>query len=74
MPAQDPDGLAARLILLLRDQHLARRLASGARRRVREHFGLDRMVKSYRDLYESALLKVILFKWCLWQTAELLSA
>jgi len=74
VPAQDPDGLAARLILLLRDQHLARRLASGARRRVREHFGLDRMVKSYRDLYESALLKVILFKWCLWQTAELLSA
>jgi len=55
VPVGDPEQLGAALAALLADP--ARRQAWGqaARRRVEAHFSLDRMVKSYEQLYDQLL-------------------
>jgi glycosyltransferase involved in cell wall biosynthesis len=51
----EPEPLAAALIELLEHPTLAARLGAAGRRRVREHFTLDRMVAETEALYEEVL-------------------
>jgi len=51
VPPRDPGGLAAALILLLRDQDLAGKLGERARRDIPSAFALERMVRETEALY-----------------------
>jgi glycosyltransferase involved in cell wall biosynthesis len=51
VPPDDPQALAAAVERLLRDTALARRLAMAARRRAREQFGRDAMVRRFEAFY-----------------------
>ncbi len=55
VPPADPDGLASKLVVLLRDPSLARQFGENGRRRIHEHFALERMVRDYERLYEQNL-------------------
>ncbi len=55
VPPADPAALARKIIGLLENRHLAGEIAEGGKRRVREHFSLDCMVRNYVALYEEAL-------------------
>lgn len=54
VPSNEPERMAEKLILLLRDRTLARQLGASGQQRVYEKFSLERMVHSYRRLYEAA--------------------
>jgi len=58
VPPEDPAALAAALDRLLGDPTLARRFGESGARRVSEHFGADRMVAAYVDLYREILAEV----------------
>jgi glycosyltransferase involved in cell wall biosynthesis len=51
VPPRDPGGLAAALILLLRDRDLAGQLGERARRDIPSAFALERMVRETEALY-----------------------
>jgi glycosyltransferase involved in cell wall biosynthesis len=51
VPAQDPASLAAALIRLYREPGLAGRLGRAGRKRVEDHFDLNRMIREYEALY-----------------------
>lgn len=51
-PAGDFNGLAAHLLSLRQQPELRARLSRQARRRVREEFSIDSMVRSYQEVYE----------------------
>jgi sugar transferase (PEP-CTERM/EpsH1 system associated) len=51
-PAGDFNRLADQLFLLRQQPDLRARLSQQARRRVREEFSIDSMVRSYREVYE----------------------
>jgi len=51
VPPRDPGGLAAALILLLRDRDLAGKLGERARRDIPSAFALERMVRETEALY-----------------------
>jgi glycosyltransferase involved in cell wall biosynthesis len=51
VPARDPSALAAALATLTLDSARRSRLSGGARARVEASFTLDRMVRSYADIY-----------------------
>ncbi|MEQ8763814.1 MAG: glycosyltransferase [Planctomycetota bacterium] len=50
VPHSDPERLAASLSDMLRDPARAREMGRAGRRRVVEHFSIERMVKSYEEL------------------------
>ena len=52
VPPGDPSALAAAVRLLADDPELAGRMGEAGRRRVREHFGVERMLAELQDLYE----------------------
>jgi glycosyltransferase involved in cell wall biosynthesis len=54
VPPRDPGGLAAALILLLRDRDLAGKLGERARRDIPSAFALERMVRETEALYLEA--------------------
>jgi glycosyltransferase involved in cell wall biosynthesis len=54
-PAGDTDGLAERLERLARDPELRRRMGAAGAERVRERFGVDRMVEEVEALYRRDL-------------------
>jgi glycosyltransferase involved in cell wall biosynthesis len=54
VPARRPDAIAAALSELAADEALRKQLGAAARKRVEEHFTLDRMVREYRDAYFKA--------------------
>jgi len=54
VPAGDPAALAERLAALARDPDLRHRLGQAARRRVLEHFSLERMVREHEAVLEEA--------------------
>lgn len=54
-PPDDPDALAGRLALLLKDQHLRRRLGAAAREAATAGFGIHRVATKYLDLYRELL-------------------
>ncbi len=53
VPARSPAPLAEALVALLHDQDGARRLGIAGRRRVVDHFTIDRMVDRYAAVYRS---------------------
>jgi L-malate glycosyltransferase len=57
VPPQDPAALAKAIDELLSEPDRARRLGQAGRRRVAEHFSLERMVKDTERLYESLLTR-----------------
>jgi len=52
VPARDPEILAERIVRLLRDESLRRRMGEEGRRRVEEEFTIERMVEETESLYE----------------------
>jgi glycosyltransferase involved in cell wall biosynthesis len=57
VPPGDPVALARTIDLLSADRALARQLGSRGRQRVRECFGVDRMVDRTLEVYQSALVR-----------------
>ena len=53
VPPRSPESLAAVLLDLIADRPSAEALGRAARRLMTEHFGLERMVARYEDLYAS---------------------
>jgi glycosyltransferase involved in cell wall biosynthesis len=52
VPPRNPEALAEALLRLLRDPACARRMGEAGRARVREEFSLEKMVRSYENLYD----------------------
>src|SRR5438132_464686 len=50
-----PAGLATRLLSLLSDKVHAQQLGQNGRKRVQEHFSLQRMITQYQELYTQYL-------------------
>ena len=57
VPAADPEAMAGALVDYLHDPALAQRHGSAGRQAVLQRFGLDRMVESYRSLYDDLLAR-----------------
>jgi glycosyltransferase involved in cell wall biosynthesis len=55
VPPNDPPALAEALLSLLRSPETARRLGAEGRRRVEEHFTVERMVAETEAVYEALL-------------------
>lgn len=55
VPPQDSAALAAAIVPILEDPHLAARLGHAAHRRVVEHFSLEQMVRATERLYLARL-------------------
>jgi glycosyltransferase involved in cell wall biosynthesis len=53
VPPDDPTALAGAIDRLLTDRALAGRLGAAARRRARERYGREAMVRRFQDFYES---------------------
>ena len=54
VPPRDPERLAGALERVLTDHDLARTIGLGGRRRIEEHFSLERMVEAKEELYLAA--------------------
>ncbi len=57
VPPKDPDKMAEKIINLLQNKELARRMGETGRKRMAEKFSLDRMVSEYKQLYEECLAR-----------------
>lgn len=57
VPARDPEALADKVCLLLRDRALAKKMGGDGRRRVESLFSQERMVREYERLYLSLVEK-----------------
>ncbi|MBF8258821.1 MAG: hypothetical protein HW377_1195 [Actinobacteria bacterium] len=55
VPPRDPSTLSAAILSLLRDPERARAMGEAGRRRVVEHFSLEKMVREIESLYDSLL-------------------
>ncbi len=53
MPALDSNAIAEAIAVLAADPVRRDRLAEAGRRRVEEHFSIDRMIADYRSIYDS---------------------
>jgi glycosyltransferase involved in cell wall biosynthesis len=51
VPPKDPQAMAEKILVLLRDPALAQKMGQAGRRRVEEHFSLERMVEEYEKVY-----------------------
>jgi glycosyltransferase involved in cell wall biosynthesis len=51
IPPADPDALAEKILILLKDQTLRTRMGAAARRRIETHFTLSQMIKKIEALY-----------------------
>jgi len=58
VPAKDHEAMAQRIIDLLQDESLRRRMGEAALRRARERFTVERMVKGTIDVYEQLRVSV----------------
>ncbi len=54
-PSRDPEGLAGRIVEVLRDPSRARAMAAAARAKVRAAYSLERTAAAYADLYQELL-------------------
>jgi glycosyltransferase involved in cell wall biosynthesis len=52
VPPKDPQAFASRVIALLQDSALRRRMGEAGRRRIEEHFRMDKTASEYLKLYE----------------------
>ena len=55
VPARDPVSLSEKIISLLRDEGLAKRMGEAGRLRVEKEFSLGLMIQRYQQLYENCL-------------------
>ena len=55
VPPRNPEALAEAVLRLLRDPARAQRMGEAGRARVQVEFSLERMVRSYQDLYDELL-------------------
>lgn len=55
VPSGDPQGLANAIIYLLKNHEQAKRMGMSGQEMVRQHFSLEKMIKSYENLYLSLL-------------------
>jgi glycosyltransferase involved in cell wall biosynthesis len=55
VPPRDPEKMAARILDLLNDDALRNRMGEQGRKKVRENFGIERMVKQVEQVYLSVL-------------------
>jgi len=55
VPSDDHEALAERIVELLRDEDLRRRMGEAGRRRVEEHFSIPRMIADITRVYEDVL-------------------
>lgn len=55
VPARDAVSLRAAMIRVLGDESLRRRLEQGARRRILEHYSIEREVQQHEELYRRVL-------------------
>jgi glycosyltransferase involved in cell wall biosynthesis len=51
IPPADPDALAEKILILLKDQALRMRMGAAARKRIETHFTLSQMIKKIEALY-----------------------
>jgi len=51
VPSRDPRALAEKILILIRNPDLRRRMGQAARERVAKHFSLEQMVQKTQDLY-----------------------
>jgi len=52
VPPKNPEALADKILLLLRDPQMASNIGQAGRKRVEVTFGLDQMVREYQSLYD----------------------
>jgi sugar transferase (PEP-CTERM/EpsH1 system associated) len=52
VPPRNPEALADRILLLLRDPQTAAKFGQAGRKRVEENFGVEQMIRKYQSLYE----------------------
>jgi glycosyltransferase involved in cell wall biosynthesis len=57
VPPKNPEALARAICRLLLNGEEARRMGEKGRKRVKEHFSLEKMVKEYEDVYDSLMSK-----------------
>jgi len=57
VPPRDPEALADRILTLLKDENLRKRMGAAGRRRVEEKFTIEKMVSETESLYEELLVK-----------------
>jgi len=55
VPSAEPEKLAQKIILLIKDEKLRRKMGREGKKRVREKFSLERMIKNYEELYSLIL-------------------
>lgn len=55
VPSAEPEKLAEKMVLLLKDENLRREMGEEGKNRVKEKFSLERMAKNYEELYSSIL-------------------
>jgi glycosyltransferase involved in cell wall biosynthesis len=51
IPPADPDALAEKILILLKDQTLRMRMGAAARKRIETHFTLSQMIKKIETIY-----------------------
>ena len=52
VPPKDPQAFASRVVALLQDPALRRRMGEAGRRRIEEHFRMDKTASEYLAIYE----------------------
>jgi len=57
VPPRDAEGLANRILALLQDENLRKRMGAAGRRRIEEKFTIEKMVSETERLYEELLVK-----------------
>jgi len=55
VPPAEPDKLAEKIIFLLKDEKLSMKMGEEGKKRVKEKFSLETMVKNYEELYSKVL-------------------
>jgi glycosyltransferase involved in cell wall biosynthesis len=63
VPPGDPEALADRLLILMRDPPAAAALGRAAGRLVAERFALGTMVAEYRAVYREAVARSVAGRW-----------
>jgi sugar transferase (PEP-CTERM/EpsH1 system associated) len=52
VPPRNPEALADKILLLLRDPQIAANIGQAGRKKVEKDFGLEQMVREYQSLYD----------------------
>jgi N-acetyl-alpha-D-glucosaminyl L-malate synthase BshA len=55
VPSAEPEKLAEKIIILLKDEELRKKMGEEGEKRVKENFSLEMMIKNYEELYSSIL-------------------